>query len=404
MPCLNSHSINPLEKNLLHTNYPCTLPHTNYPMKFVDLDAQFQIAEAEIRAAINTVLDHKQFIMGAEVGILESELANFCGAKHVLSAASGTDALMMALMAHGVGPGDGIIAPSFTFVATAEVVQLLGATTVFVDVSETTFNIDCNALEQTIEAIKAENSINLKGIIPVDLFGLPADYDEILRIAKKHELFVVCDAAQSFGGEYKGIKVGHIGELSATSFFPAKPLGCYGDGGAVFTENSELADKIESIRFHGKGANQYDNIRIGITGRLDTIQAAVLSCKLKLFDAECQARIRIADNYASELGELVHVPVIPADRKSAYAVYTIRSTKRDVIKHALQQNAVPCAVYYPSPLHRQPAFQNAIGAGEPMPVADKLSAQVLSLPIHPYLTEAEQDKIIQVIKKSLRGI
>ena len=370
-------------------------------MKFVDLDAQHEIIESQIRNAIDEVLSHKQFIMGPEVGILESELSQYCGAKYVISAASGTDALLMALMAYGVGPGDGVIAPPFTFVATAEMVQLLGATTVFVDVNESDFNIDVDLLEQTIEKVKAEGKLKLKGIIPVDLFGLPADYDRIQAIADKHGLFVLSDAAQSFGGSYKDQKVGVFGDLSTTSFFPAKPLGCYGDGGAVFTNNSALADLVESIRFHGKGVSQYENVRIGVTGRMDTIQAAILSCKLKIFDAELEKRQAIADFYNRELMDYVVTPTIPEWCTSAWAVYTIRSAHRDKIRQKLQEKNIPSAIYYPAPLHRQPAFQNAVGGGEAMLVSDKLSEEVISLPIHPYLSQDEQSQIVQTIKQAI---
>jgi dTDP-4-amino-4,6-dideoxygalactose transaminase len=366
-------------------------------MKFVDLDKQLEVIDGEVREAIDRVLDHKQFIMGPEVAVLEQELSEYCGAKKVISAASGTDALLMALMAYGIGPGDAVIAPPFTFVATAEVIELLGATTVFVDVEETTFNINPAELERTIEAVKSRGDVKLKGIIPVDIFGIPADYDAILPIAQKHGLFVLCDAAQSFGAKYKDQKVGSIGEVSATSFFPAKPLGCYGDGGAVFTNNTELAETLESIRFHGKGATQYENVRIGITGRMDTIQAAILSCKLKIFDDELTQRQVIADRYNLGLQDNVITPLVPAGSTSAWAVYTIRSPHRDKIKATLQEKGVPCAVYYPAPLHRQPAFQNAIGAGQPMPVSDKLSEDVISLPIHPYLSVADQNSIIEII-------
>ena len=367
-------------------------------MKFVDLNAQFELIEDEIRNTIDQVLAHKQFIMGPEVAKLERELSHYCDAKHVISAASGTDALLMALMAYGVGPGDGIIAPPFTFVATVEVIKLLGATPIFVDVDEATFNIDIDLIEESIEAVEKEGNIKVKGIIPVDLFGLPVDYDRIDEIAKKHDLFVLGDAAQSFGAEYKGKKVGVFGDISATSFFPAKPLGCYGDGGAVFTNNSDLADIVESIRFHGKGVTQYENIRIGITGRMDTIQAAILSCKLKIFDNEIEKRQEIADRYHCNLNACVVTPQIPDNYKSAWAVYTIRSANRDKIRAALQEKNIPCAVYYPSPLQRQAAFQDAIGGGESMPISDKLATEVLSLPIHPYLSKAEQMEIIEIIK------
>ncbi|WP_424947256.1 DegT/DnrJ/EryC1/StrS family aminotransferase [Candidatus Spongiihabitans sp.] len=373
-------------------------------MKFVDLDAQFNLVEKEIRAAIDRVLAHKQFILGPEVGVFEQELKAYCGAKHVISAASGTDALLMALMAYGVGPGDGVIAPSFTFVATAEVIQLLGATTVFVDVDEATFNMDSVALEETIQTVKGDGELNLKGIIAVDLFGLPADHDAIRAIADEHRLFVVSDAAQSFGAEYKNQKAGGFGDIAATSFFPSKPLGCYGDGGAVFTDDQALAESVESIRFHGRApgaGGQYENIRIGITGRLDTLQAAILSCKLKIFDRELAARQRIADLYARELDGVVATPAMPPNYKSSWSVYTIRSAKRDQIRRHLNQNGIPSAVYYPLPLHRQPTFKHAFGGGQMLPVTDKLADQVISLPIHPYLQPDDQMKIIDTIKTAV---
>ena len=370
-------------------------------MKFVDLDAQHQRIETDIARAIEQVLDHKQFIMGPEIGVLEGELRDYCGCRHVLSAASGTDALMMALMALGVGRGDAVIAPPFTFVATAEVIELLGATTVFVDVDEATFNIDTDKLEQTILEVKERGEVNLKGIIPVDLFGLPAALDEIQEIARRHDLFMLCDAAQSFGATYKGRKTGGFGDISATSFFPAKPLGCYGDGGAVFTNSDHLAALVESIRFHGKGVSQYENIRIGVTGRMDTIQAAILSCKLKIFDEELGRRQEIADYYSKNLNDFVNTPSIPPGLTSSWAVYTIRTPHREKIKARLQSEKIPFAVYYPAPLHQQPAFQNAIGGGETMEVSDRLAGEVISLPVHPYLSSQELDKVISEIKLAL---
>jgi len=369
-------------------------------MKFVDLNAQFKVIEKQVRRSIDEVLRHGQFIMGPEVRQLERELAEFCGVKHVISAASGTDALLMALMAYGVRPGDAVIAPPFTFVATAEVVQLLGATTVFVDVEENTFNLDIHRLEKTIERVKSEGKLNLRGVIPVDLFGLPADYDAIENIASQHGLFVLSDAAQSFGAEYHGQRAGKLGDIAATSFFPAKTLGCYGDGGAVFTDNDELADIVESIRFHGKGKTQYDNIRTGITGRLDTIQAAILSCKLSVFDAEMRARQSIADTYTRELSGCVMTPQVPPGYQSAWAQYTIRSDKRDRIREHLTQRGIPSAVYYPCPLHRQPAFWDADGAGIEMPVSEKLSKEVLSLPVQPYLTRDDQMRVVEAVKEA----
>ena len=373
-------------------------------MKFVDLDAQFDLVDKDIRASIERVLKHKQFIMGPEVGILEQQLSDYCGAQHVISTASGTDALLMALMAYGVGTGDAIIAPAFTFVATAEVIRLLGATPVFVDVDENTFNIDCTQLETAVQTIKNEGNMNLKGIIPVDLFGLPADHDRIRHIAEQHGLFVVSDAAQSFGAEYKNKKIGVFGNIATTSFFPAKPLGCYGDGGAVFTDNQDLAEIIESIRFHGKGSGtmgQYKNVRIGITGRFDTLQAAILSCKLKIFNRELEQRQAIAEHYHHALNEVVITPTIPTEYRSAWAVYTIRSRKRDKIRQHLSDNNIPSAIYYPTPLHRQPAFKSAVISGQTLPVTDMLADEVISLPIHPYLHPDEQIKIVDAIKKAL---
>jgi len=371
-------------------------------MKFVDLNAQFKVIEKEIRQSIDNVLRHKQFIMGPEVQQLEQELAEFCGVKHVVSAASGTDALLMALMAYGIRPGDAIIAPSFTFVATAEVIQLLGATTIFVDVEENTFNLDIHQLEKTIGRVQSEGKLNLRGIIPVDLFGLLADYDAIEKIASQHGLFVLSDTAQSFGAEYHGKRAGKFGDIAATSFFPSKTLGCYGDGGAVFTDNDELADIVESIRFHGKGKTQYDNIRIGITGRLDTMQAAILSCKLRVIEEEIIARQSIADTYTKELSGYVMTPEVPTDYKSAWAQYTIRSNKRDQIRSHLNQQGIPNAVYYPCPLHLQLAFRDANNtAVVEMPISEKLSKEVLSLPMQPYLTQDDQTRVVKAVKKAV---
>ena len=370
-------------------------------MKFVDLEAQFRNIEGEIREAIDRVLEHGQFIMGPEVYAFEQELSAFCGAEHVISTSSGTDALLMTLMSYEIGPGDAIIAPPFTFVATAEVIQLLGATTVFVDVDERTFNIDIDQLESTVLRVQKQGKLNLKGIIPVDLFGLPADYSAVNRIAKEHNLFVLADCAQSFGGSYNNRKVGTFGDVSATSFFPAKPLGCYGDGGAVFTDNEERAEILRSIRFHGKGKTQYDNVRTGITGRLDTLQAAILSCKLRILEEEINARQKVANRYTDALSDKLNTPNIPLGYQSAWAQYTLRSVERDRIRKHLEKHEIPTAVYYPCPLHMQPAFSDADGAGVSMPVSEMLSKEVFSLPIHPYLSEHEQDRIITTLREVL---
>jgi dTDP-4-amino-4,6-dideoxygalactose transaminase len=370
-------------------------------MKFVDLDTQFRRLEADIRAAIDAVLEHGQYIMGPEVFALEQELGDFCGAGHVISTASGTDALLMSLMSYGIGPGDAVIAPPFTFVATAEVIQLLGATTVFVDVAEDDFNIDPGLLEDTVRRIRRQGKLNLRGIIPVDLFGLPADYEAIGAIADEHELFVLADSAQSFGGARAGRRVGTFGDVGATSFFPAKPLGCYGDGGAVFTDDAERAEVMRSIRFHGKGTSQYDNVRTGITGRLDTIQAAVLRCKLGVLEQEIEARQQVAMRYNEALSDSLRTPEIPPDCTTAWAQYTVRSAERDRIRQALQDAGIPSAIYYPRPLHQQPAFSEADGAGISMPVSEQLSREVFSLPMHPYLGEEDQARIIDTIRRAL---
>ena len=376
-------------------------------MKFVDLNAQFRVIESEIRAAIDGVLAHGQFIMGAEVFALEDALADYCGVAHAVTAASGTDALLMALMARGIGAGDAVIVPPFTFVASAEVVQLLGATTVFVDVDEATYNLCPTRLAETVTRIRRRGKLNLRGVIPVDLFGLPADYSAIQTVADEHDLFVLSDAAQSFGGTRDGIRAGAFGEVAATSFFPAKPLGCYGDGGALFTDDDDLAARARSIREHGMGADRYENVRTGITGRMDTIQAAVLACKLKIFDDELAARRRIAARYSDELAGVVMTPTVPENCQSAWAQYTVRAGggagERDRIRAELQAQNIPTAVYYPRPLHRQPAFAEADGAGVKMPVADKLAAQVFSLPIHPYLSEAEQGDIINAVTMTIKA-
>lgn len=370
-------------------------------MKFVDLDAQFRSIEQQIRGAIDGVLAHGQFIMGPEVQTFEEQLAEYCGVEHVISTASGTDALLMSLMSYDIGPGDAVIAPPFTFVATAEVIQLLGATTVFVDVAEATFNIDVDQLEQTVKRVKRQGKLRLKGIIPVDLFGVAADYDAISRIAAEHDLFVLADCAQSLGGSHRGRKVGTFGDVAATSFFPAKPLGCYGDGGAVFTNDSERAGILRSIRFHGQGVNQYDNVRTGITGRLDTIQAAILSCKLQILDQEIAARQAVAERYTAELSDYVITPNIPSGDQSAWSQYTVRSPQRDALRKALAERNIPTAVYYACPLHLQPAFSDADGASVKMQVSEMLAGEVFSLPMHPYLSTPDQGQIIAAVKAAL---
>lgn len=374
-------------------------------MKFVDLNAQFRGIEDDIRESIERVLQHGQFVMGPEVFELERELADYCGVAHAVTAASGTDALLLALLARGVGPGDAVIVPPFTFVASAEVVRLAGATPVFADVDADTFNLDPARLAEAAQRVRAAGQLNLRGVMAVDLFGLPADYDAIGAVAAQHGMFVLADAAQSFGGAIDGahgkVRTGALGDISATSFFPAKPLGCYGDGGALFTDDADIAAAAKSIREHGMGAHRYEHARIGITGRLDTIQAAVLRCKLKILDRELIARRRLAARYTRALDGIVDTPRTPPGYASAWAQYTVktRRDRRDAIRARLQTAGIPTAVYYPIPLHRQPAYAQTNPA--PLPVAEALSQQVFSLPIHPYLDAAQQTQVIKAIKTAV---
>jgi dTDP-4-amino-4,6-dideoxygalactose transaminase len=373
------------------------------PIEFIDLGAQRRRLGRRIDEAILRVVDHGKYIMGPEVGIFEQELAAFCGAKHVLSCANGTDALGLALMAKGIKPGQAVLVPSFTFAATAEVVAWFDAVPVFVDVLEHTFNMDPVSLEAGIATAK-HLGLEPAGVIPVDLFGLPAAYDEILAIAAAHGLWVICDAAQSFGASYKGRNIGTIGDITTTSFFPAKPLGCYGDGGAVLTDDDKAAAVLKSLRVHGQGSDKYDNVRIGMNARLDTIQAAVLSEKLTVFADEIEARNQVAARYESALEEVVSVPRIPAGTTSVWAQYTVRlpnGRDRDAVAAKLKASGVPTAVYYAKPLHGQSAYRDYPGAGNGLPVSDRLASEVLSLPMHPYLDEGTQDHIVAALRASL---
>jgi len=374
------------------------------PVPFIDLAAQRRRLGSKIDEALARVTSHCAFVMGPEVTALETELASFCGVKHAISCASGTDALLLALMAKEIGPGDAVICPSFTFCATAEVVALLGATPVFADVDADTFNIDAASVEKAI-AIAKKHGLKVKGIIPVDLFGLPADHGAIEKIAKAEKLFVLDDAAQGFGGVYQGRKIGSIGDMSATSFFPAKPLGCYGDGGAIFTDSDELAAIIKSLRVHGQGADKYDNVRIGITGRLDTMQAAVLIEKLKIFPDEIRSRNEVAARYADGLSDVAIVPRVPEGYTSVWAQYTVRLKPgmRDKLAVSLKAEGIPTAIYYPKSLHQQTAYKHFPVADNGLPVSERLSEEVISLPMHPYLEAPVQDRIIDAVKRGLLG-
>ncbi|MEZ5787253.1 MAG: DegT/DnrJ/EryC1/StrS family aminotransferase [Xanthobacteraceae bacterium] len=372
------------------------------PVPFIDLAAQRRALGAQIDAAIARVMEHCQFILGPEVQTLEARLSEFCGARHAVSCASGTDALALVLMAKEIGPGDAVICPAFTFCAPAEMVALLGATPVFADVDETTFSL---SVESTAEAIACARSMKLtpKAIIAVDLFGLPADYDAITALAQAEGLFVLDDAAQGFGATYKGHPVGTFGNATATSFFPAKPLGCYGDGGAVMTDDDALADILKSLRMHGHGADRYDHVRIGMNGRLDTIQAAVLLAKLDVFPQEIAARNAAARRYEDALADLVAVPRVPPGLTSVWAQYTIRLQpgRRDGFAAAMKAQGIPTAVHYPQPLHQQTAYRHYPRAAETLPIAERLATEVISLPMHAYLDDETQTRIIAAARQAL---
>jgi dTDP-4-amino-4,6-dideoxygalactose transaminase len=374
---------------------PATIP-------FIDLVAQRKRLGPAIDAAVSRVLTHCQFIMGPEVRAFEQELAAFCGAKHVVSCASGTDALVLALRGFGIGPGDAVICPSFTFCATAEVAVLVGATPVFVDVDAETFNIDVKSIPGAIEAAK-KAGLTPKAIIPVDLFGLPADHAKIAAVAERENLFVLDDAAQGFGAVYNNRRLGTFGHATATSFFPAKPLGCYGDGGAVMTDDDNLAELMRSIRVHGQGSDRYDNVRIGLASRLDTVQAAVLSEKLKIFPEEIEARNVVARRYSQALGDVAIVPKVSEGLTSVWAQYTLRLApgRRDQFAATLKAEGIPTAVYYPIPLHKQGAYKHYPASRSGLAVSERLAEEVISLPMHAYLDEATQARIIKAVRAAL---
>ncbi|KIZ41553.1 aminotransferase DegT [Rhodopseudomonas palustris] len=373
------------------------------PIPFIDLAAQRRRLGQSIDDAVGRVLTHCQFINGPEVTQLEAALAAYSGAKHVISCASGTDALQMVLMAKGVGRGDAVFCPSFTFCATGGAVALAGATALFVDVDAVTFNTDPEALKRGIATAK-KLGLKPKAVIPVDLFGQPADHAAIAAIAEAEGLFVLDDAAQAFGASYQGKRVGTLALATATSFFPAKPLGCFGDGGAIMTDDDDLAAVLRSIRVHGQGSDKYDNVRLGFTGRLDTIQAAVLLEKLKIFDDEIAARNKVAERYAQSLGNVVTVPRVAEGNRSIWACYTIRlpaGTDRDAFAAALKAQGVPTAVYYGKSMHQQTAYRDFPVADGGLPVCEMLSRDVISLPVHAYLDEPTQQRIIDAVRGAL---
>jgi dTDP-4-amino-4,6-dideoxygalactose transaminase len=370
------------------------------PVPFIDIAAQRRRLGKSVDEAVGRVLAHCQFINGPEVTQLEAALAAFSGAKHVVTCASGTDALLMVLMAKGVGRGDAVLCPSFTFCATGEAVALTGATPVFVDVDEATFNIDANSLKRGI-ATAQKLGLKPRAVIPVDLFGQSADHDAIGAIAEAEGIFVLDDAAQALGASYKGRRLGTFGLATATSFFPAKPLGCFGDGGAIFTDDGELAETLRSVRVHGQGSDKYDNVRLGLTGRLDTVQAAILIEKLKIFDDEIAARNKVAARYAQGLGNVVTVPRIASECTSVWAQYTIRlphGSDRDSFAAKLKAQGIPTAIYYPKSMHQQTAYRDFPAADGGLPASESLSCDVISLPMHAYLDEPTQERIIKAVR------
>ncbi|MGH1371022.1 MAG: DegT/DnrJ/EryC1/StrS family aminotransferase [Cellvibrionaceae bacterium] len=367
-------------------------------MEFIDLKAQYQYLEERIDSRIKQVLSHGKYIMGPEVSELEERLANFVGVKNCISCANGTDALQLALMAKGIGPGDAVFTTPFTFFATAEVIALVGATPVFVDICEDTYNIDPQLLRKAVEEVESQGELNPAAVIAVDLFGLPANYQEIQSVADRYGLYLIEDAAQGFGGEIDGQRAGSFGDVATTSFFPAKPLGCYGDGGALFTNDDDLAQVLRSLRVHGKGVDKYDNVRIGMNSRLDTLQAAILLEKFEVFPREVELRNAAAARYSTALKRDFFVPIVPEGFVSSWAQFTIRSKavrSRQSYMDALKEKGIPTAVYYGKSLHRQQAFSGSSATS--MPVSERVESEVFSLPMHPYLKEEEQRLIIEAL-------
>ena len=376
------------------------IPSNNLP--FIDLESQQKEIKNGLNNAINKVLSHGIFIMGPEVKKVEEEIANLGGANYCLSCGSGTDALTIPLMASNIGRGDTVFVPSFTFTSSAEVVALRGAIPFFVDINDRTFNMDPENLEIAIkQSIKAGG--NPKAIITVDLFGQPADFDAINTIAEKYKLWILDDAAQSFGATYKKKPIGSFGRVTATSFYPSKPLGCYGDGGAILTNDKELFNKMDSIRVHGYESKTRYSTYLGLTSRFDSIQAAILLEKLKIFDKECKKRNIIAEKYSSHLKDFVKTPLIIDDARSVWAQYTIISKDRDKISSFLSSKGIPTALFYPYPLHLQKPYIKYPIPKNGLPNTERLSREVLSLPIHPYLNDETQDKIISSIQQAIKA-
>ena len=373
------------------------------PVPFLDLKAQQARIGPALRARLDAVLAHGQYILGPEVAELESRLASFCGATHCVSVSSGTDALQIALMAEGIGRGDAVFLPAFTYTATAEVPLLLGAVPVFVDVDPRSFQIDLASLEARIADVKRAGKLRPRAVIGVDLFGQPADWPGIQKIAAREGMFTLDDCAQSFGAALQGERLGKAADSTATSFFPSKPLGAYGDGGALFTESAERAALYRSLRTHGEGTTRYEVMRIGMNGRLDTMQAAVLLAKLDVFEAEMQRREEIARIYDAALAGVVETPMRVAESVSAWAVYSVLlpdAAARSVAQAALQAAGIASAVYYPRALHQQPAYA-ACHDGVALPVAEGLGSRILALPIHPDLSDAQAERVASVLRAAV---
>jgi dTDP-4-amino-4,6-dideoxygalactose transaminase len=380
------------------------LPEADVPeLEFAGLKAQYAALKDAIAPQVAEVFRHGRFIMGPEVETLETALAQYTGAKYAISVSSGTDALIAPLMAADIGHGDAVFLPAFTFTATAEVALLLGASPVFVDVDARSFNIDVGHLEAQIDAVRREGTLRPAAIVPVDLFGLPADYAELQAIAERNGLFLLADAAQSFGASRGSRKVGSLAPVTATSFFPAKPLGCYGDGGAIFTDDPDLCAKLRSIRAHGQGAEKYSIDRVGLNARLDTLQAAVLLAKLPALPGEITARNALADRYDAVLSNAAVTPLRPPNTQSAFAQYTILVEERAAVQKRLGAAGIPTAIYYPTPMHFQPPYAAFSDGPGSLPVSEALSEKVLSLPMHAYMLDEVADRIADTVNRTIRA-
>lgn len=370
------------------------------PLPFIDLQAQRSRISDQIDAAIQRVLDHGAFIMGPEVEDVEHQLVERTGAKHCLTCASGTDALILPLMAAGIGPGDGVLVPSFTFTSSAEVVALRGATPIFVDVDPHTFNMTPDSIQLGLKAAELSN-VTVRAIMTVDLFGQPVDFDPIRDIADHHGLWILDDGAQSFGATYKGTPIGKFGRVTGTSFYPSKPLSCYGDGGAILTDDTDLYERMKHVRVHGNGGGSSEAQCLGLTARFDSIQAAVLLEKLKIFDDECEKRNVVAQRYTDGLSDIVQTPKLIKGATSVWAQYTLVSEHRDKIREALSAEHIPTALFYPLPLHTQLPYRDYPVSGNGLPTTENLAKTVLSLPMHPYLESDAQDRVISAVRSAL---